>query len=84
VSEFPVQMLRDLKPNWDSYGAGPIDERCIQKAYELWRCLSGRWDVVPTNNGGVQLEQHRDWLDIEILVEICMSPPPTERPAPKV
>lgn len=65
---FPHAMLRGLKANWNSYGAPPIDERCIQKAYELWRQLSGEWQVVPCNDGGVQLEQHRGGFDIEITV----------------
>lgn len=65
---FPRAMLRGLKANWNSYGAPPIDERCIQKAYELWRQLSGEWQVVPCNDGGVQLEQHREGFDIEITV----------------
>lgn len=65
---FPMAMLRSLKPNWNSYGAPAIDERCIQKAYEIWRQLSGEWQVVPCSDGGVQLEQHRDGFDIEITV----------------
>lgn len=69
MSEFPLQMLRDLKQDWDSYGAAPIDERVIQKAYEIWRQVSGSWSVVPMSNGGVQLEQHRDGFDIEIIIE---------------
>jgi hypothetical protein len=69
MAEFPMQMLRDLKRDWDSYGAAPIDERVIQKAYEIWRQVSGSWSVVPMSNGGVQLEQHRDGFDIEIIIE---------------
>jgi hypothetical protein len=76
-ADFPSEMLRGLESDLDSYGAPPINERCIQKAYEIWRMLEGRWDVVPTNNGGVQLEQHRDGFDIEILVELSMSPAPS-------
>ena len=69
MSEFPFKDLRNLKANWDSYGAVPIDERAIQKAYEIWRLLPGRaFQVVPTSDGGVQLEEHRDGFDIEITV----------------
>ena len=68
--EFPHAMLRGLKANWDSYGGAPIDERCIQKAYELWRQLAGRWDVVPHSDGTVGLEQHADGFDIEIDVDL--------------
>lgn len=80
---FPHKMLRDLKPNWNSYGAPAIDERCIQKAYELWRQLAGEWQVVPCTDGGVQLEQHRDGFDIEITVssaEKATSPAPRGKP----
>jgi len=65
---FPHAILRNLQPNWNSYGAPAIDERCIQKAFELWRQLSGEWQVVPCSDGGVQLEQHRDGLDVEVRV----------------
>lgn len=65
---FPHEMLRKLAPNWDSYGAPAIDERCIEKAFAIWRQLSGDWQVVPCTDGGVQLEQHRDGFDIEITV----------------
>ncbi len=66
--EFPMKALRDLKANWDSYGAASLDERVIQKAYELWRQLVGHWDVVPGSDGSIQLEQHRDGFDIEVLI----------------
>lgn len=69
MAEFPFTMLRGLERDWDSYGAEPIDERCIQKAYELWRQLAGDWQVIPTNCGGVQLEQHREGFDIEMMIE---------------
>jgi hypothetical protein len=65
---FPHKMLRQLAPNWDSYGAKAIDPRCIDRAAVLWGQLCGDWQVVPCSDGGVQLEQHRDGLDIEITV----------------
>lgn len=68
MSSFDHKKLRDLKPGWDSYNAKPIDPRCIEKAFQLWREASGPWIVVPCTNGGVQLEQHRDGLDIEINI----------------
>lgn len=69
--EFPIQALRDLKQDWDSYGAKPIDESVIQRAYELWRQLAGFWSVVPMSDGGIQIEQHCDGFDIEIVVARC-------------
>jgi hypothetical protein len=74
MAEFPFHMLRDLKKGWDSYGAPPIEPRCIRKAYELWRCLPGDWSVVPYPDGGVQLEQHCDGFDIEVVVSGYPSP----------
>lgn len=68
MCEFPFKDLRDLKENWDSYGAAPIDEGCIQKAYEVWRQLSGDYQVVPTSEGGIQLEQHKGGFDITVCV----------------
>lgn len=73
MAEFPFEMLRGLKVNWDSYGAPPIDDRCIQRAYEIWRELSGPWQVVPCSDGSVQLEQHSRGFDIEILVRSAHS-----------
>jgi hypothetical protein len=69
LSSFDHQKLRDLKPGWDSYAAKAIDRRCIEKAFQLWRELPGTdWSAVPCADGGVQLEQHKDGLDIEIRV----------------
>lgn len=72
--EFPLQMLEDLKPNWDSYGAPPLDKETILKAFDVWRQLdglSGHWSVVPMSSGGIQIEQHRDGWDIEVVIERC-------------
>lgn len=74
---FPHAMLRSLQPDWNSHGAPAIDERCIDKAFELWRTLSGEWQVVPCSDGGVQLEQHRDGFDIEITVSRAQAVPKT-------
>lgn len=60
--------LLRLQANWDSYGALAPDPRCVAKANELYLRLPGAWDVVPSNDGGVQLEQHKDGFDIELLV----------------
>ncbi len=49
--------LRQLKENWDSYGASPISEAAI-------RCL-GQFAVVPSSDGGIQLEYHGN-CDVEI------------------
>lgn len=59
-----------LETNWDSYGALPVDPKCVEKAKEIiFKGLGGRWDAVPGNDGSVQLEQHCDGFDIEIHIE---------------
>jgi hypothetical protein len=52
--------LRQLQPNWDGYGASPISEAAIQ-------CVE-KFAVVPTSDGGLQLELHRDDYDIEVEI----------------
>ncbi len=70
VRSQPAAWLRDainrldemtqLKPNWDSYGAAPVDGVAIQFAYQLLRCLSRvhgieRPSITATPNGQVGL-----------------------------
>ena len=52
--------MRNLQPNWDSYGGRQISESAIS-AIESF-C------VVPLSNGGIQLEVHLDGFDVEISV----------------
>jgi hypothetical protein len=68
--KYPYDDLRSLRPNWDSYGAPRIDERAIQKAHELWRLLGESYQVIPTSDGGVQLEEHRGGFDITVCVDV--------------
>jgi hypothetical protein len=58
-----------LPRNWDSYGAKKINPVAIRWAKELLDKLGDGWIPVPTPEGGVQLEWHRDGVDIEI--DIC-------------
>jgi hypothetical protein len=64
--------LLALGPNWDSYGAQPIDaQRVLAALGLLGRVMhndSPSPAVVPTNGGGVQLEWHTDGVDLEIDV----------------
>lgn len=61
--------MAKLEANWDSYGAAPIDPDCIARASELAQLLGpDKWTAVPVNDGSVQLEQHCDGFDIEILI----------------
>lgn len=60
--------MRRMEANWDSYGAKPIDENCIQKALNMLEILHGEWFAVPVNDGSVQLEQHCNGFDLELLI----------------
>lgn len=67
------EKLRELKEGWDSYGGKPIDPACIAKAKDLYFQMYGDWSVVPCSDGSVQLEQHKDGLDIEVLISKAAS-----------
>ena len=67
-------LLMNLQQNWDSYGAPPVNEKSILRAFDI---LSGIVNpsfslpypsVVPTAKGGVQLEWHRNGVDLEIEI----------------
>lgn len=65
-----LEELKELKDNWDSYGAPPIDKECIKRA--RWFLLAigpkvsrGVWSV-PCSHGGVQLEWHQGAVNLEI------------------
>lgn len=61
--------FKGYQQGWDTYGGKPISEKCIAKAKEMaWALLSYRLQAVPCSDGSVQLELHRDGLDIEILI----------------
>ena len=68
------KQLAELEPNWDSYGAPRIDQRCIAKAREVYYAIrDDRLQVVPCSDGGVQLEAHYGGLDIEITISPASS-----------
>jgi hypothetical protein len=68
-----ISQIGDLKENWDSYGARPIDPRCAEAAANLlWAVLDSSTPkpfVVPTSRGGIQLEWHRAGVDLELEIE---------------
>lgn len=71
TERFPSERLANLKDNWDGYGAKSPDPRAIIEAHKLFTKLSGDgWQVVPTTDGGVQIERHTDGVDVEIVVTI--------------
>ena len=67
-----LKRISELKENWDSYGAGPIDPRAVEIA-EFLLPLYADFSIVPTNEGGIQFERHTKTESIEI--EITVSDP---------
>ena len=62
--------LLELRQNWDSYGALPIEPNHVVAAIELLALIM-RDDtpvpaIVPTNRGHIQLEWHTPTADLEI------------------
>lgn len=62
-----IWQMRHLPRGWDSYDACQISETAIQAALRLLEVLPGCWHAVPVSDGSVQLEQHSDGVDIEII-----------------
>lgn len=58
-----LDCLARLLDGWDSYGAPAIDARAIAA---VRRFLRYRWAIVPSNDGGIQLEWHGGDVDIEL------------------
>lgn len=62
--------LQELSPNWDSYGAKPVSSNAVMTAIEFVLVYLRPTDlspsIVPTCDGGIQLEWHTDRLDLEI------------------
>jgi hypothetical protein len=65
-----LHSLRVLKKNWNSYGARPIDPAILSAAEDFLNRLSSldllSPSIVPTTQGGVQLEWHDRGVDLEI------------------
>ncbi len=67
-----LQHLSRLSDNWDSYGGRPLtDEAVFTSLSVIARLLSDESvppAIVPTSEGGVQLEWHREGDELEIRV----------------
>jgi hypothetical protein len=65
-----LEELRDLRKNWDSYGAEPVSPAMIGAAYELLQQIAPAKvpmpSIVPTSNGSVQIEWHTRGIDLEV------------------
>jgi hypothetical protein len=67
-----VVRLLSMPSNWDSYGAKPIDrQKAVSALYFLWIAIVNGAPmpaIIPTSDGGIQLEWHRRGVDLEIRV----------------
>jgi hypothetical protein len=65
--------LLTLPENWDSYGAPPIVPKIINDAMSLMNGVLGPSSpaprVVPLSSGGLQLEWHRNGIDLEVVFD---------------
>ncbi len=64
--------LLELDAEWDSYGGHAVDPNCVRAAlklaFDVLQDDSPSPSVVPTSQGGVQLEWHTSGVDLEIEV----------------
>ena len=65
--------LLELQPNWDSYGARCVEKHAVETALEIlgtvMRPNTSPPTVVPTVEGGIQLEWHQNHIDLEVEVK---------------
>jgi hypothetical protein len=67
-----MEALLALAPGWDSYSATAIErDRAIAALGLIWLAIANGAPmpaIVPTSDGGIQLEWHRRGVDLEIRV----------------
>jgi len=64
-----LDTFTNLPNNWDSYGGIATSPKAVNKAKELLEILPDYyWQVVPSPDGGVQIEMAEQGYDIEILI----------------
>lgn len=67
-----IKELAELPTGWDSYRAKPIAATAVRRAFPLLPAILPEMaplpTVVPTANGGLQVEWHRNGIDMEITV----------------
>lgn len=66
-----IREIKDLKQNWDSYGAPPIDDGAIAHAHQVLMAMDTDqpFAIVPMSSGGVQLEWTEDGYRFELSIE---------------
>jgi hypothetical protein len=55
-----------LQPNWNSYGAEPINAETLKLAAEISCKLGSEWGTVPTADGGVMFCRNGDDETVEV------------------
>ena len=62
------ERITELAPNWDGYDGVPPTRAAISTAHAVANALLHPPQVVPVNDGGVQLEWHIEGVDVEIAI----------------
>lgn len=65
ISEEKWKGFLELKKDWDSYGAGPIEPRAVEIGRKIEAALSpseGEFAVVPTVSGGGSARVASGWI----------------------
>ena len=72
-----AMFVRRLPENWDHRGARRVSVEVIRRAVSLLATTATYYtpapDLVPTVNGGLQLEWHRSRMDIELEIRPDLS-----------
>jgi hypothetical protein len=67
-----------LPPNWDSYQAKTIDPQIVRDAMNFVVGVLAPGTpaprVMPLSNGGIQLEWHRNGIDVEVVFDLGDQP----------
>jgi hypothetical protein len=67
-----LERLVRLESNWDSYGGRTIDPLAVRRAVELLIVIlettADAPAIVPTSEGGIQLEWHPQAADLELTI----------------
>jgi hypothetical protein len=67
-----IDRLATLEPNWDSYGAPPVDRKILQAARQFISRLESHTvvepRVVPLSSGAIQFEWHKGQRILELEV----------------
>lgn len=67
-----IRRFAALAPSWDSYGARPLNPSAVRRILGLLPALlsdnAPEPTIIPTREGGLQVEWHRNGIDLEVRV----------------